>query len=592
MKGVRVIWKSHSSEITKGYLRLSVRDSELGKTKVVSLNLPPISERHFDKVKQRVKSSFKDFEKYNVVIEKVLKEYEIRKTPDFIKEEKKTLNFFVENMLIPNCKSQGTTEKYRNILNLLTLFHKEKYNINEILMKSITIEFINEWKVWLRVKRNLTENTISYKTKTFSSFISKSINDGYYTYFTNPFKSIKNVITEKHIEFLTEMEIERLINTKLYEINRNDKSLGKNKELNPKRKTNNTFSINEVRLWFLFQLFQHGIRVSDLSTLRWSNFYFDDNELRISKRMIKTKHILTTMVYYPGMYILLNYIPQEILSEKEKEEIDNFKMLNDKVVRDQKTDKSEKIEVKFRNIFDFDFEKIGDDLYLISEECIENQVIYITTLLKNPTPKFDIVSLLKHREYDIDLDTDDKIKNDERLVQLNKIEEYIKIEKINRLKSINQIIETNNNNIYKLTINIILRLKNHKDYSNRFVFPILKDKDFSNILKEEDFDKMDKKQYSKFVGRRSYYNRILRYVGNQCDITNLTTHKSRHSYTSLIIKYNEDINLYDLMKSLGHKNLSTTQGYIQNFVNKRVDTIGKGFSDMFNVSLSPNKLKI
>jgi hypothetical protein len=56
--------------------------------------------------------------------------------------------------------------------------------------------------------------------------------------------------------------------------------------------------------------------------------------------------------------------------------------------------------------------------------------------------------------------------------------------------------------------------------------------------------------------------------------------------------HKHDINLYDLMKSLGHKNLSTTQGYIQSFVNKRVDNIGKGFSDMFNVSLSPNKLKI
>jgi len=590
MKGVRIIWKSHSSEITKGYLRLSVRDSELGKTKVVSLNLPPISERHFDKVKQRVKSSFKDYEKYNHLIEKVLKEYEIRKNPTFIREEKKTLNFFVENMLIPNCKSQGTKEKYRNILNLLTLFHKEKYNIDDILLKSISVDFINEWKVWLRVKRNLTENTISYKTKTFSSFISKTINEGYYSYISNPFKSIKNVITEKHIDFLTEMEIERLINTELYEINRNDKSLGKNKDVNNKRK--NTFSINEVRLWFLFQLFQHGVRVSDLMTLRWNNFFFDDNELRISKRMIKTKHILTTMLYYPGMYILLNYIPKEILSEREKEEIEELKMLNDKVVRDHQTDKSEKIEVKFRNIFNFDFEKIGDDLYLISEECVENEVILINFLHKNPNITFDKETQLPNRNFDVDLDIDNNIVNDERLVQLDKIKEHIKVEKINRLNRTNEIIKTNNNNLYKLTTSIILRLKNHSDYSNRFVFPILKDKDFSNIIKEEDFDRMDKKQYSKFVGRRSYYNRILRFVGNQCNISNLTTHKSRHSYTSLVMKYNDDINLYDLMKSLGHKNLSTTQGYIQSFVNKRVDNIGKGFSDMFNVSLSPNKLKI
>jgi integrase len=109
-----------------------------------------------------------------------------------------------------------------------------------------------------------------------------------------------------------------------------------------------------------------------------------------------------------------------------------------------------------------------------------------------------------------------------------------------------------------------------------------------NIKKEEDFDRMDKKQYLRFSGRRTYYNRLLKFVGNQCGILNLTSHKSRHSYTSLILKYNKDVNLYDLMESLGHKNLSTTQGYIQSFVNRRVDDIGKGFSDKFINNLKKN----
>jgi hypothetical protein len=42
------------------------------------------------------------------------------------------------------------------------------------------------------------------------------------------------------------------------------------------------------------------------------------------------------------------------------------------------------------------------------------------------------------------------------------------------------------------------------------------------------------------------------------------------------------------MESLGHKNLSTTQGYIQSFVNRRVDDIGKGFSDKFINNLKKN----
>ena len=134
-----------------------------------------------------------------------------------------------------------------------------------------------------------------------------------------------------------------------------------------------------------------------------------------------------------------------------------------------------------------------------------------------------------------------------------------------------------------MVIKFILKaLKKDKNYSNKFVFPILNDEDFTDIKKEEDFDKMNKIQYLRFVGRRGYYNRLLKYVGEQCNISNLTSHKSRHSYTSLLLKNNKDINLYDLMKSLGHKNLQTTQGYIQNFVNKRVDDMGKGFSDKFS----------
>ena len=43
MKGINIIWKSPDPSSKLGYLRLSIRDSQLKKTKVISLNLPPIS---------------------------------------------------------------------------------------------------------------------------------------------------------------------------------------------------------------------------------------------------------------------------------------------------------------------------------------------------------------------------------------------------------------------------------------------------------------------------------------------------------------------------------------------------------------------
>jgi integrase len=590
MKGIRIVWKSHISNSKKGYLRISVRNSEINKTKIISLKLPPISERHFDKIKQRVKSSFKDYETYNNEIENILKEYDIRKDTYFIKDEKKTLNFFVENFLIPSCKSQGTKEKYKNILNLLNLFYKSKYNKNEILLKSINVGFINEWKIWLRTDRKLTENTISYKTKTFSSFISKSINQGYYIFIPNPFKSVKNVINRNPVEYLTEKELERLINTELFEIVRTNKKIGEKKDDLSKRNHKNNFSINEVRLWFLFQLFQHGKRISDLITLRWNNFYFDENELRINKRMIKTKHTIKSMVYYPSMYILMNYIPKDIITEEEEIEINNLKSINNHLkesINENNYSKGDKIQIKFRNIFNFEFEKLGEN-YLISEGCIDETITNITNSIKNKDKRLMGITEIE----DFDFDIEDKINNDERLIQLIKLKNHIINERESGLKSRLELTEDTNNKLYNLLTTIILRLKNHKEYSRNFVFPLLDNGDFSDIKKEEDFDSMTEKQYLRFVGRRGYYNRLLRQVGNQCGISNLTSHKSRHSYTSLIIKYNENINLYDLMESLGHKNLSTTQSYIQNFINRRVDVIGKGFSDKFINNIPNNILKL
>jgi integrase len=463
-----------------------------------------------------------------------------------------------------------------------------KYNRDEVYMKSIDVNYINEWKNWLRNERKLLENTISYKTKTFSSFISKSINEEYYLYVPNPFKSIKNRITETQIDYLSEDELNRLITTELFEINRDNRQLGSKKDIINKGRYKNSFTINEVRMWFLFQLFQHGLRVSDLMTLRWNNFYFDENELRIKKRMIKTKHSVQSMIYYPTMYILLNYIPNEILTMDEIEEIERIKEVNTKMKKkfynQNKKTENKKVEIKFRNIFNFNFEKKDEKTYLVSQKCIENEIKFIRFSIEKPS--FDIKSLLENTSEKIDFDLEIKMKNDERVIQLKELLEVVKIEvkKINTSKL--DRIENFNNRLYELLTIIILRLKKDKNYSNKFVFPILNDEDFNDIKKEEDFDKMNKIQYLRFVGRRGYYNRLLKYVGEQCNISNLTSHKSRHSYTSLLLKNNKDINLYDLMKSLGHKNLHTTQGYIQNFVNKRVDDMGKSFSDKFSTNFN------
>jgi hypothetical protein len=320
-------------------------------------------------------------------------------------------------------------------------------------------------------------------------------------------------------------------------------------------------------------------------TLRWNNFYVDDGDLRFSKRMIKTKHNIKSLVYFPSVFILKNYIPTNIITDEEKRKIEQLNSSQNWFNSIKRDDDGLDIILKFENKFNFDFEKSSGG-YIVSENKIDE-------LTEKITKEITISSKYKTSNgffliEDFDFELDDKLINDERLIQLRKLRNHLISLKQNHAKDLKYVTNDINLKVYKLIIDIVLRLKNNPIYSNNFVFPILNDDDFMNIKKEEDFDRMDKKQYLRFSGRRTYYNRLLKFVGNQCGILNLTSHKSRHSYTSLILKYNKDVNLYDLMESLGHKNLSTTQGYIQSFVNRRVDDIGKGFSDKFINNLKKN----
>lgn len=594
MKGIRIIWKSHDSQSKKGYIRISVRDSELKKTKVISLNLPPISENYFDKKNQLVKKNYKDYEIYNNEIERILNEFSLKKNSNFIKDEKKTLNFFVEEKLIKQTTNQGTKEKYRTTLNLLVLFNKEKYKSPTIFMKSITIDYINEWKNWLRKVRRNSENTISYKIKTFSSFINKSNNNGYYIYSPNPFKSITKKIDPSEIQYLGVDELNRLITTELEEVYRNNEKLGVKKGENYINRNKVKMSLNDVRMWFLFQLFQAGSRVSDILTLKWKHFIFEDNELRYKKRMIKTRDYIETMIFYPSMFILFNYIPQEILSEEEKETIQELKNLNslyrNNIVNNQNEIKNKKIIVKFRDIDGFNFESFNEiNTYLISEKCIEDKLEEIEISIRNKYYLENNIEKEQVNKVKVDIELSELINKDNRKIQLEDLLTKVKSQNRTNEVVVNISLEQNNNELYNMLIKIVLRLKNDKNYSNHFVFPILNNDDFKDIKKDEDFDTMTEIQYLRFTGRRGYYNRLLKQVGLQCNIDNLTSHKSRHSFTSIVLK-NNDVNLYDLMKSLGHKQLTTTQVYIQNFKNKRIDDMGKGFSDIFTKTFNPNKL--
>ncbi len=556
MNKIKIIWKSNSKDKKYGYIRLSERLTEEKKTKITSLRLPPIHERHFDKKNQKVKKTHPNFIQYNNVIEETLKKYQKVKTTSFILDDKKSLRVFVVEKIIPFCKSIGTKQKYINVLNLLEMFNQVNYNKKVLLFKDINEDFINEWKIWLRTESGTLENSISYKTKTFKSFINKSIKQNYYFFNPHPFNNIKNKVIPTNVDFLDEEQIKSILYGKLYDVIKSGKNKGKKRD--EKSRYKQELNINDIRNFFVFQFFTHGMRVSDLMTMRWNNLNINGEEIRLKKVMLKTKYPLNILIYYKPLLILFNYIPEKFISPEVKQtykiikglhsELGSFSLYSEDnstidfdyikqnikievskispdivklLIDNENPEKNSTIKISL-NEFDAKYKKIEKRKIQLIKKNI-NSSPYLPKQISS-----DIVKTQKQIENKIIIDAELEYLGELRKIIFNK---SLKIVKNNRNQIQNLYF-----NLYQEMIKIVRRILVDNDYKHKFIFPILKDKDFENIKDERNFQNMNEYQYNKMSGRRSYYNNLLKDLGNQLGIPNLTSHKSRHSFTSLLIK--------------------------------------------------------
>lgn len=598
MNKIRIIWKTNQKDKKYGYLRLSERLSESKKTKVISLGLPPIHERHFDKKKQRVKNTLPDFEKFNYVIEETLSKYQSHKKSKFLSDTKKTLRLFVEEHLMNDAKSEGTKQKYLNILKLLELYKKDCEGNDILYFKDIDEEFIRGWKNWLKEVRGNLDNSISYKTKTFKSFINKAIKQNYYFYNPNPFNNIENKITPTKVDFLDEQQINSILYGKIYDVIKSGKRKGLKRDENSRYKQE--LNINDIRNFFVFSLFNFGVRASDLMTLRFNNFYINGDEIRLKKYMLKTKHPINHIITYKPLLILLNYVPKKFIPKELEETINLIREINLKLgTFNLYSEKRKKIDFKYfyenlsveinlsnhaikllndSNIINHNKLKISiHEFNLIYKKIrtkkINNYRNFIKLSPYNPKNSIDDVKLKRM--------LDEKVKEDEELKYLDEVRVILEEKSSILVKKFSNKLQHTYLNLYKEMTEIIKKINCDDEYKYHFVFPLLRNEDFKNITDERGFERMSKRQYNSLVGRRCYYNNLLKIMGQQLGIPNLTTHIARHSYTSLMLKMFPEINIYDLSKSLGHTQIKTTEGYIQNFKSTRLDDMGKKFSDSF-----------
>lgn len=577
-----------------------------------------------------LKNGFDSVSKLNSYLQEKLEDFiKVDGIKEYVDKNNKTLNEWFD-ILIGGMYNQGTILRYRNVKNLLELFQEQRRNGNKIIyLKDIDKNFILHFQKWLMTEPNENENrqmntlnSTTYKLKCLKSVINKCNTSKFFSFVENPFNFIEFKELKKPYDVLTLEELQKIMTTELVEVYRRKVPTKDGVDLwgkeikggvdlrNEKNKRyKSKHSLDDIRNYFLFQVFSQGIRVSDLITLRWEHFKeIENDDLRIIKVMVKTREIIRIIVNYNMTSIIGKYL--ERYSFYFTDELEKLERENRNIERQQKhilddinhfvpKDRLwwDYIPTEFKEILQSNQGETKVSNTLRKGFYINKSILNIVSEKLGNIDEYDFQNqgnlnkihdrILKYRQQKEETNNQD-IKDDCD-IELRRIELFIKkfflkllVDEYNyfsdsilktREKRLNEFSE----NKHKIICNMIKIVSNNKETKNEFVFPLLQNKDFTNVF-SDDFSRINEDQYRKFQSVRTYYNGLLKIVGSQCNITKrLSSHTSRHTFTSLMIHLIENVSPYDLMNSLGHKNLSTTQLYMRRFNDKNVDRLNQLF---------------
>jgi len=572
-----------------------------------------------------LKTGFESVDKLNRYLNERLEEFvKVNGKKEFIERDKKTLNEWFD-ILISGVDNQGTINRYVNVKNLLELFQSERKGGSSVIyMSDIDVQFINQFKSWLmsepksiKERKLNSSNTATYKLKCLKAVLNKSHYSKYYSFIVKPFDHITLSEVKRPHKVLTMDEIESLIQTELVEVLRRKAPTKEGISLwgqpidggvDERNKRNKRYtsihSLNDIRNYFLFQFFSQGIRVSDLITLRWSHFVRSQGEhLKIEKIMVKTQELIKVLVNQSLTTIISEYITRykDLLQEEiiQLDEV-NRELERKRVIVNKDIEyfiPSDLLWIEYvpetykKTLCQNQVSKKVDNT-LIKGFNINNSILEDIEQLMGVIDDFDFTETKKLEDVHKELkeikfsNTTNPLLIEENERTRLRYERFIKkyfLKLISHEYSIQNnkaksrrhlMLEDVESKKHQIINEMILKLSN-SEYKENFVFQLLKDKDFLKVEKNH-FSKMDKIQYKKFQSVRTYYNGLLKLVGEQCGLGDkLTSHVSRHSFTSITMELIENVSPFDLMNSLGHKNVSTTQTYMKSFGDKSVENINK-----------------
>ncbi len=531
---VKVVFHKSDSQSDQGYLKLlRIKDR---KKNYRSLGLPPLHQKYWDPIKQRVKkNSNVDHLSYNSTIERELGR--VLEDPSMIQKDPSSkhsfLHYFEKSVNGDRLHfNHGTRLKYRSVLTKLKeyLHHIGK---TDLPFSDLDLDFIESFQRFLRT--SLTTNTTIHYHKVIRIFIRRSQKDPSIQTRFDPYTNFSFPKKEKVLkETLSIEDIQVIRNTPLS---------------NPR--------LDKVRNLFLFQYYTGGMRVSDLLTLRFKNLING----RISYTMFKTKQSIDIPITSVHVHLLHKLLDLKTTVDKPVQSYFDLGSFRKPLPPIQDTEKRpspisrrppkvlldqipQSIQIPSSSVGGYN--PLGLFISSLGYEELTKEISRLGNLIQNG-------GVIRHGKLTLDLRKE--------------------IDPINHTKKVLSRLEKRkedlDNQFVRSTIEELTKMGSKSKTKNSFVFDLLKNEEFP----EEDLSVLSEGQYLRINKTSIVYNRNLKNLQSILDLTvPMKSHLPRTSFTNIMME--EGFNTRDISLILGHSSLSVTDNYVKSgFRNKRTDDI-------------------
>lgn len=187
-----------------------------------------------------------------------------------------------QDMVISDKASQGTLDRYTQVLKHLKEFLRYQFNKSDLYLSDLEYSFITQFDHYFRTKRRCNNNSTVKYIRNFRKIIKLAVLEGWLDY--DPFVRYQGRVSQTKRDFLTPDEIEII----------------RNKNIPVPR-------LDTVRDIFLFSIFT-GYAYAEVKKLSYSHIQRHiDGELWIFTSRTKTKVDENVMLLHPALELIDKY---------------------------------------------------------------------------------------------------------------------------------------------------------------------------------------------------------------------------------------------------------------------------------------------